>query len=132
VLREINEKERGMVGPACAIRARSLHVGMGDRRRPGVGVHRSLFFSDRQLGLLPDLLTFELPTFRKVIRMRALLIILALTGYSAFAGTMQLAGEVKAMSADTMEISDGNHIYVIKRSAIKNKSALAKTVSVTV
>ena len=62
--------------------------------------------------------------------MRALLLIFSCLSFSAFAGTMQLAGEVKALTAETMEVSDGNHVYVIKRSAIKNKSARAKSVKV--
>ncbi len=68
--------------------------------------------------------------------MRALLLTALTIGSLAFAtvayakGTMKLAGEVKALTADTMEISDGNHVYVIKKSAIRTKSALSKSVKV--
>lgn len=69
--------------------------------------------------------------------MRALLLIFAslstalFLGLGAWAdGTMKLAGEVKKITATTMEVSDGNHLYVIKKSAIKSKAALAKSVKV--
>lgn len=64
--------------------------------------------------------------------MRAILLTLFCVSAISFAasGTMKLAGEVKALTADTMEVSDGNHIYVLKRSKIKNKSAQSKAVKV--
>jgi hypothetical protein len=69
--------------------------------------------------------------------MRAFIMIFAFTstallmGLGAWAdGTMKLAGEVKKLSATTMEVSDGTHVYVIKKSAIKSKAVLAKSVKV--
>ncbi|NJM09860.1 MAG: hypothetical protein HC883_02910 [Bdellovibrionaceae bacterium] len=45
-------------------------------------------------------------------------------------GTMQLSGEVHSFDADTIQVSDGQNVYTVKRTEIYNKAPLAKTLKV--
>lgn len=46
------------------------------------------------------------------------------------AGTMQLGGDVVSFDDKTLQVSDGQYIYVLDKNAIRNRSALDKHLKV--
>jgi len=62
---------------------------------------------------------------------RLLASLFMLLAVKAFAGgTMQLSGEVHSFDNETIQVSDGQNIYSLKRSKIYNKAPLAKNLKV--